>query len=304
MVFNKKAIVFAIILFFTVSVSASAFSSGSFLDSAQKYIDNHCSDKKISNEESLHCFLFYSIQNINHVLSYHSVEIKNLQNQNASLSAQLVSLQERVASLETTPTATPTNIPMPTPTTTQSITVSNGTIFTAPSGFKSMSITLFNTNGLPAWAPTVSFDNGNTFNEQIRFSGLTTSVTIPILSNTYRLNSGGSNGFTAHVVFNIESNAQVILLGQSVNYPFTSNPFNSDSFSSVTITVGPGDNPQHVTGLSLQRFDGGSYIETNRINCDGGAQCPMPTFPLLGGTYRVVLEGSGANAILGGILRQ
>jgi len=196
------------------------------------------------------------------------------------------------------------DVPIPTPSLNPiSIAVTNAQTFTVPIGYKSMTISLSNTNGLPAWAPTVSFDGGNNFSEQIRFAGSETLVTIPILSNTYRLNTGGSSGFNADITFNPDSSSQAILFNSNANYPFVSNSFNTDSFSSISITVGGGNNPQHLTAISLQRLENGVFVEKQRLACDGGAQCPLQSMPVLGGTYQVSIEGAGTGAVIGALLR-
>ena len=94
-----------------------------------------------------------------------------------------------------------------------------------------------------------------------------------------------------------------MLLGKLVNYPFTSANFSTNGFSTLTVSVGAGDNPQHVTGVSVQREENGTFVERARIPCDGGAQCTLQTVPVLGGNYRLFLEGNGTGAVLAGILR-
>lgn len=214
----------------------------------------------------------------------------------ASQSARLDELEKRILALESTPSPSP--IPSPV-----ILTVNSGVIFDVPTGFKSMTIKLKNVSNLPAWAPTVSFD-GTTFHEQHRFGGSQLEVTIPILAGKYRLNKGGPDDFTADVIFNPEPNAQVLTLGQLVNYPFTSQSFDTTGFNTITITVGGGSNPQNLQAISLQKSEGGSFVEKQRLNCDGGAQCPLQSLPVLGGTYRVVLQGNGSAAVLGAILRK
>ncbi len=182
------------------------------------------------------------------------------------------------------------------------ITISSGVSFDIPAGFKSMNIKLKKVSNLPTWAPTASFDN-NTFHEQHRFFGNFTDVTIPILTSKYRLNKGGPDDFQADIIFNPEPNSQVLLLGQLVNYTFTSNSFNTDGFSTILITVGGGSNPQNLQTISLQRLENNFFVEKERLSCDGGAQCPYQSLPVLGGIYRVVLEGNGTEAVIGAILR-
>ncbi|OGK08496.1 hypothetical protein A2767_05360 [Candidatus Roizmanbacteria bacterium RIFCSPHIGHO2_01_FULL_35_10] len=149
-------------------------------------------------------------------------------------------------------------------------------------------------------------DGGTTYKEQHRFrcsGGTCPVVTIPILNNSYIFSTGTSAGnITAIGTLNIEPEAQVIILGNSVDLPFTSSSFDSTGFTSITVTVGQG-NPQNLTGISLQRFESGSFVEKVHLNCDGGAECPLQSMNLIGGNYQVVVEGSGSDALVGSILR-
>ena len=95
-----------------------------------------------------------------------------------------------------------------------------------------------------------------------------------------------------------------MLLGENVDYTFTSDNFGVGKRTSITMTAGSIFNPQNLSAISLQRYDNGSYSEVARIICDGGAVCPLSTLPVERGAYRVVLEGFGSNAVLGAILRE
>ncbi len=222
-----------------------------------------------------------------------------------------------------TPTITPTSTPSPTPTDTPTptppptpyiIQIADNkpapatTYFTVPSGYKSMTFHVSGTDNVIVWAPSVSFDGGQTYYEQIRFPCDGTScldVTIPILTDLYGFGTGGSSGnITASATLNEEPGAEVLNLGSVVSYPYQSSTFNTDGFSTITITVGGGNNPQQLSIIKLYRDEGGgNFVEVARADCDGGAQCPLTTFPVIGGTYLVYLEGNGTGAVLGAILR-
>lgn len=210
---------------------------------------------------------------------------------------------------------TPTITPTPTPPQSLHITVAtnlptnqNSDPVIMPNGYKSITFTVLPSGSIPGWAAQVSFDGGATWLEQHRFacSGSTCAeVTLPILGGNYRFSPGGGSGtINVFATLNPEPDTQVLVLGQGVLYQFTSPTFNTDGFNTITITAGGGDNPQNMIGISLQRNENGGFVEKQFLGCDGGAGCPLQTLPVLGGDYRVVLEGNGTNAVLGAILRK
>jgi hypothetical protein len=90
-----------------------------------------------------------------------------------------------------------------------------------------MNIEVSSNQGVGDWAPGPSFDGGLTFWEQIRFTCGTNkcNVNIPILSSKYFFHSGGGTNPDAtdiNLTLFPESNSKVLVLGQTVNYPFTS----------------------------------------------------------------------------------
>jgi len=174
-------------------------------------------------------------------------------------------------------------------------------------GYKSMTFNVSTTDFLINWAPAIEIDGISYEQHRFRCSGVLVcpEVTIPILSDAYQFRTGTSGGnITAIATLNTEPNSQVLILGKKVNYPFISIPFSTDGFSSILITAGGGDNPQNLAGISLQRFEGESWVEKEHLNCDGGAECPLQELPVLGGEYRVVLQGSGTGAVLGALIRK
>lgn len=173
-----------------------------------------------------------------------------------------------------------------------------------PPGFKSITFNVTFSNFIINWAPQISFDNGATFLEQHRFrcGNTCAQVTIPLLSNKIRWSPGTSGGNATVIgTLNPEPDSQVLLLGQGINFPFTSSDFSTDGFSNITITAGGGTS---IQAISLQKLENGAFIEKQRLNCDGGAECPLQSLPVLGGTYRIAIEGGGVNAVLGAILRK
>jgi len=176
--------------------------------------------------------------------------------------------------------------------------------FTIPSGFSSMTFHVTTTGTLYGWAPIA---NVNSFvNEQHRIvctNNICPDVTIPIISNYYKFGTGTSSGnITATAILNAEIDNSTQTLGYRVNLPFTSGPLQTNPGMKILVTVGQG-NPQNITGISLQRNEGGIFVEKHHLSCDGGAVCPLTNLPLLGGEYRVVVEGSGLNALIAALLR-
>jgi len=235
-----------------------------------------------------------------------------LQQENEQQSEKILELENRLKILESTPIPTPTPIisitstpsPIPAPivlTFADNIPINQqGPGVQIPSGYKSITLRV---TGLVVWAPQGSFDGGATFTElhRLRFVD---EITIPIYSNWYRISPGvGASTYSATGTLNEEPGAQVLLFGNGVNYPFTSSTFDSTGYASIVITASGGTGPGGMTGISLQRFEGGSFVEKQHINCDGGAECSLTTLPLIGGDYHVVLQGGGTGAIIGAILR-
>jgi len=231
---------------------------------------------------------------------------------------RIAALEARVTALEATPTLVPSPTLTPTPTPTPvpvtltfvsgaSTPYGNSDAISIPTGYKSLTFSVTFNGSIANWVPQVSFDGGSTWFEQVRFScGATcASVTIPIIGSKYRFSLGSASvsNLNVTVVANSETNANVLLLGQNISYPFTSSTFSTNGFTSIVITAGAINNPQNLTGISLQRFEGGIFVEKQHLSCDGGAQCPLTSLPVLGGDYRVVLEGNGLGAVLGAILR-
>lgn len=141
--------------------------------------------------------------------------------------------------------------------------------------------------------------------QRFNCSGLLTcpAVTIPIIDNEYLFGTGtGGGNITAVATLNPEPNSRSLLLGGNVGLPFTSEPFDTTGFSSIIITAGQLGS-EHLTAMSLQRIESGVFVEKHRLSCDGGAECPVTSLPLLGGNYRVVVEGSGMRAVVGALIR-
>jgi hypothetical protein len=207
------------------------------------------------------------------------------------------------------PTITSTPTPIPTPVTLNFGTNMSGESQTIslPDGYKSITFHVTTTGGLPGWAALVSFNNGITFFEEQRFpcsGSVCNDFTIPILSNTYKFSPGSSSVWNVSTTLNLEPDSKVLLLGQNVSYPFISTGFNTTGYTSITVSTGSGNNPQHLTGISLQREISGVYQEQARLTCDGGATCQQQTLTVMGGNYRISVEGAGTGALFGAILRK
>lgn len=283
----KKILVFSV-FFFVFATSAYAVSS-TFFFNAQRWYNEECRKRpdRVKEEEAVLCYSFDKLSELQVALSFQDQEIDDLEN-------RVDSLEQRIQQLENPPS------PIPTP---NILTVSSGQSFFVPEGYKSMTIKLKNVSNLPSWAPTVSFDGSN-YKEQHRFPGNQTEVTIPILAENYRLNKGGPDDFSADVTFNVETGANVVLLGDNISYDFTSELFNTSGYTKIAVTVGGGDNPQNLIAITLLRSVGGnSFLNQSQVICDGGALCPLQTMTVDGGDYKLRLEGSGVGAVMGAILR-
>lgn len=175
-----------------------------------------------------------------------------------------------------------------------------------PQGYNMITFSVSSTGTIENWAPMVSFDNGVTFRNQHRFicnGGSCPDVTIPIISPYYKVGFGTSSGnVTVTADLSNDPGAQVLIMGNGVSLPFVSQTFDSTGYSTITVTVEQA-NPQNLTGISLQRFEGGQFVEKHHLVCDGGAVCPLNFLPLLGGNYRVIIEGSNPDALVAAILR-
>lgn len=325
---KRKIILVGLGLLILLAPQAVLAASSSFLNNTQKWYNSKCikNPTRIKGQEAVLCYVFdkvnelqTSVNDINSTLTNHETRIGNLEatispipSQIASLQSQIssqastiIDLESRITQLEITPTPTPiqslqmtvaTNLP----------TNQNSSAVTIPSGYKSVTFTVSPSGSIPGWAAQVSFDGGTTWLEQHRFacSSSCPVVTIPILGSKYRFSPGGGSGtISVSAILNPESGAQVLVLGQGITYQFTSPTFNTSGFSTITITAGGGDNPQHMTRISLQRNENNTFVEKQFLACDGGAGCPLQSLPVLGGTYQVVLEGTGTTGVLGAILR-
>ena len=179
--------------------------------------------------------------------------------------------------------------------------------FLIPTGYNSITFQVTSTDSIINWAPAVSFDGGITYRNQHRFrcsGAICPVVTIPIISNLYRFSLGSASGnITAIGTLNKEKGARVVVLGNGVSLPFTSESFSTKRMSSIIVTVEQG-NPQNLTGISLQKNVNGIYVEKAHLVCDGGAECPLEAMPVDGGNYRIVMEGSGSDALLSIMLRK
>lgn len=295
----RKWLMLTIPALLLIAVPVLAFNSSAFLDPAQNFVDKTCSKEKVSNINVVLCYLFAKTQEQDAVLGQYGTRLDDLGVSSATMSAQMADLLQRVAALENPPE--PATIIFA-----ENRPASFATDFIPiPSGFKSMTFNVSTTGFLITWSPVVNI--GGLEVEQHRFycSGYTQcpEVTIPIIDDAYRFATGTSSGnITAIATLNSEPDSKALLLGSNKTLPFTSEVINTNGLSLIIVTVGQG-NPQNLNAIVLQRFEGGVFVEKQRINCDGGAMCPLTSLPILGGDYRVVIEGAGGQAIIGALLR-
>src|SRR6266700_440939 len=102
---NKKLLILAAIAFFTLAGTTLA-SSSTFLTQAQKYINQHCDKKNITNQTALLCYLFNKSQEqdanitaINSTLSPIPDKITTLQNQQVQLAQNETLLQASISTI-------------------------------------------------------------------------------------------------------------------------------------------------------------------------------------------------------------
>ena len=80
MAFKKKSIFIAFFFTFLFVVPlVFAATSADFQTKAQKYIDNNCDKKKLTNQKSLLCYLFYKSQEQEATLAQHETRITDLE---------------------------------------------------------------------------------------------------------------------------------------------------------------------------------------------------------------------------------
>lgn len=292
---QKKFVLVALLIALPILILVPlVFASTPFSDAANKFFQRQCSrPERTIGIIAFLCDLRLRVDEL-------EGQVGGLETSTATMSAAIADLQQRVAALENPPQ--PVTIVFA-----ENRPASFNTDFVPiPPGFKSMTLNVTTTGFLVNWAMDVNI--GGTIIQQQRFRCIDSvtcpPVTLPIIANLYRFGTGTSSGnITAIATLNPEPNSQTLLLGFDVSLPFTSNTFNTNGFSSIIISVGQRGPTERLVAISLQRFEGGSFVEKQRVNCDGGAECPFTNLPLLGGDYRVVIEGSGGGAVVGALLR-
>jgi hypothetical protein len=178
--------------------------------------------------------------------------------------------------------------------------------------WESMTMHVSTTGTLVGYSMLVNLGQGDV--EQVRINcGQQTcpEVTIPlILDNNghpiaYKFSTGTSSGIiTAIGTLNTEPNSHSILIGSNLTLPYTSGDLITGGYSQIMFTVGQID-PQNLKSISIQQFDGTNWNEIQRINCDGGAICPVQLVTI-GSTFhrtRAVIDGSGSGAVVDYLIR-
>jgi hypothetical protein len=226
-------------------------------------------------------------------------------------------LQAQVDEINSTPSPTPSPDPTPDPEALPPIELvladgregSFQVPFEVPEGYDLLTFNVSSTGSIVNWAARVIIAPETITQEQHRFRCSGSSVcppgSVPVLGTDYVFAPGTSSGFvSASVTMDDIPGAQTMVLGSHVNLNFVSNPFDTTGFSSILITAGQ-NNPQNLNLISLQKFNGATFDRVGDLVCDGGAECPATIQPLLGGDYRVLVEGVGGfglDALVGAIL--
>ncbi len=115
---HKRLFIVTSLAFFLLTVAVYAASSD-FLPQAQKYINQNCSRKKLTDQTAILCYLFEKSQEQDTTLTNANKDVQSLKTLTASQSSTINQLQQEIANMQSptpTPTATPTNTPTPTPT--------------------------------------------------------------------------------------------------------------------------------------------------------------------------------------------
>lgn len=302
----KTLFLFSFLLLFLAVPVYAVINSSTFLVKAQKFVDNKCKGTPDS-QTSLLCYLFYKTGELQEQLNSANQNITSLNTLVSSQSGRISDLEGRINSLEH-PSSSPSPTPSPSPNVivfAQDRPASFTTDFIAiPHGYMSMTFHVTTTGTLYGWSPIA---NVNSFvNEQTRVlcpNNICPDVTIPIISGFYKFGTGTSSGnITAIATLNADPNSSTQTLGYGVPLPFTSGPLQTNPGYLISVFVGQRD-PQRMNGISLQRNENGVFVEKEHVSCDGGAICPVNNLPLLGGEYRVVVEGSGVDALVSVFIR-
>jgi len=115
---HKRLFIVTSLTFFLLAAAAYAASSD-FLSQAQKYINQNCSRKRLTDQTALLCYLFDKSQEQDTTLANANKDIQSLKTLTASQSSTINQLQQEISNLQNptpTPTVTPTDTPTPTPT--------------------------------------------------------------------------------------------------------------------------------------------------------------------------------------------
>lgn len=226
-----------------------------------------------------------------------------------------------------TPTLTPTATPTSTPTPAHKITlasnlpanIANSGKVSIPWGYKSMTIHVTASEMINFWSLQVSFDYGQSWHEQHKFSCVNTDcpeVTVPILRwgnysmevyATYRIfahSNSNSALVDASAILNEEPTARVEThdLHWNITYGYVTGDLLLNGFSTITITAGGGYST--LEGISLLKWEDDTWKTQFYLSCSNN-MCPLETLPFSDGMYRFKLDGSNPTvATLGFILRK
>jgi hypothetical protein len=316
---HKKYFVLAgLLLFLFVSGGIAFASSSQYLTQAQKFINQNCNKKYLTDENALFCYLFNKSQE-------QDTKIATINATLSPIPSRVADLEKRVATLEAMLTSTPTTTPAPVPGTIifaynrpASFTSDGTAIPITPNyNWETMTMHVSTTGTLAGYSILVNLGQGDF--EQVRIpcpSNACPDTTIPLLINDsqgnsisprpiYKFSTGTSSGnITAIGTLNAEPDSHTIFLGNTLTLPYTSGDLVTSGYSQMEFTVAQA-NPQNLKSISIQQFDGTNWNEIQHISCDGGAVCPVQLVNI-GSTFhrtRVVVDGSGSNAVIDYLIR-
>lgn len=223
--------------------------------------------------------------------------------------SRIANLEDRVEILENS-TPTPTSVPQALPPIDLIISENRPASFeqpfNVPEGYDLITFNVITTGSIINWAARVKIPPESTTQEQHRFNcggnSICPEVSIPVLGTEYLFGLGASSGLVTTTATLIDiPDSQKIILGNHVNLPFTSTLFDTTGYSNILVTVGQA-NPQNLNNIKLQKFNGTTFEDVSTLSCDGGAECTLDELTVTGGNHRVVVNGSGNDALVGIIL--
>ncbi len=106
---NKRLLIFTSVAFLALAATAYA-SSSNFFAQAQKYIDQKCNQKTITNQTALLCYLFNKSQEQDATIASLSATLSPIPGQIANIQATLTPIPGQIAAVNTTLSPIPSEI--------------------------------------------------------------------------------------------------------------------------------------------------------------------------------------------------